>query len=188
MVVTNNKKLTIYIIKKEEDAKGDKRYWSGEIFSQSKFKFGTYEVKMKPVFVPGLITSFFLYGSNADEIDIAEFVGNDSSKVEVTHYIQGEKINHTPLSLPESGDGFYTITLEWTPDFLEWSINGEKKYKTTKNVPQAPMYIMCNFWPVNRDLSDLVNWAGNFEYPGKSLGAEYSHIRVALGEHGVAYS
>ena len=186
-VETKDGKLFLYLNEKEKVAEEGKRYWAGEILSKSKFTYGTYEVKMKPVFVPGLVTAFFLYSTDGDEIDIAEFVGNDSSKVEVTHYIEGKRMDHTSLPLPESDDGFYTITLEWTPEYLSWSINGEKRYKTTKNVPHSPMYIMCNFWPVNRDVPGLVNWAGLFEYPGKSLGAEYSYISTALGEHGVLY-
>ncbi len=49
-------------------------------------------------------------------------------------------------------DDFHTYTVEWTPSFIRWSIDGAELYTTTTGIPagtwpQTPSQVQLGTWP-----------------------------------------
>jgi beta-glucanase (GH16 family) len=153
-------------------------YSAGEIGTARKYGFGRYEVRMKPIKNPGVISSFFTYTSQPrhDEIDI-EFVGNNTSVVEFTYYTGGKvtAVARHPLGF-DAAEAFHDYAFEWRRDSITWFVDGKQAARATFAAGTGPEFagaILMNAWPtVGAD-----EWAGKFEYPGKPLVAEYEWVR-----------
>ena len=75
-------------------------YTGGEWRSKERFGYGLFQVNMKPIKNPGVVSSFFTYtgpsdGTKWDEIDI-EFLGKNTTKVQFNYYTSGQG-NHEYL-------------------------------------------------------------------------------------------
>lgn len=85
------------------DSDGRGGYTGGEWRSKERFGYGLYQVNMKPIKNPGVVSSFFTYtgpseGKPWDEIDI-EFLGKDTTKVQFNYFTngRGQKDEHVHL-------------------------------------------------------------------------------------------
>ncbi|ORX42269.1 concanavalin A-like lectin/glucanase, partial [Anaeromyces robustus] len=82
-------------------------YTCGEYRTRNYYGYGMFQVNMKPIKNPGVISSFFTYtgpsdGTKWDEIDI-EFLGYDTTKIQFNYFTNGvghhEHIHYLGLML-----------------------------------------------------------------------------------------
>jgi beta-glucanase (GH16 family) len=125
-----------------EDATGG--YTSAKLTTQNLFsaRFGRVEVRAKMPKGQGLLPAIWMLGDNKDqiswpgcgEIDIAEVVGNEPSKFYSTlHYTSAEnkhaeKQGSTVLPDGDFSDAYHIFTLDWTPESVTFSLDGQKRY------------------------------------------------------------
>lgn len=117
---------------------------SGLIRSQNKFStaYGRFEIRAKLPSGQGLWPAFWLLSNNypygrdglSGELDVVEMVGSTPDRVVGTaHWIYNgcgwACSRHGAEFVFPSGEradtGFHTYALEWTPEHLEWSVDGE---------------------------------------------------------------
>jgi hypothetical protein len=162
--------LTIFSI---ESYAQSKAYKGGELFGRTEFdfKFGKIEFRMKTANGGGILSTFFLWKDKSEqptvfweEVD-AEVFGKDNATTWQTNIITGfdpikssEQVHSENFSL---ADDFHTYTLEWTPQYFSWSLDGKEVRKTVG--PPAtyilnPAGMRLNIWA-----STSVPWAGAWD-------------------------
>ncbi|GMI98360.1 XYLOGLUCAN ENDOTRANSGLUCOSYLASE/HYDROLASE 20, xyloglucan endotransglucosylase/hydrolase 20 [Hibiscus trionum] len=85
-----------------------------------------------------------------DEIDF-EFLGKDKTIVQTNYYTTGtgnrEQIHDLGF---DCSDGFHEYTIKWSPDSIEWVIDGKVVRKTEKKegegFPEKPMFLYASVW------------------------------------------
>jgi beta-glucanase (GH16 family) len=99
-----------------------------------------------------------------------EFVGSHQSTVETNFYGQGKEIytngnKTTPAFNPMQS--IHTYSLEWTPTFIAWSIDGQlvrvaEAAKAGETYPQTPCYIKIGTWigGGSTNSEETTKWAG----------------------------
>ena len=137
------------------DSDGRGGYTGGEWRSKDRFGYGLYQVNMKPIKNPGVVSSFFTYTSPSegkpwDEIDI-EFLGKDTTKVQFNYFTngRGQKDEHVHLHNLgfDASQGFHTYGFDWQADHITWYVDGRAVHTVTENLPSTPGKIMMNVWP-----------------------------------------
>ncbi|CAK3946077.1 glycoside hydrolase family 16 [Lecanosticta acicola] len=135
----------------------------------------------------GVVTAFILMSDVKDEIDF-EFVGNDVSSAQSNFYWQGvtDYNNMNPLNVSDTRQNTHTYTIDWQPDQLTWSIDGNvmrtlKKSDTWNSstnaysYPQTPARVQLSLWPAGLQSNGqgtvewaggLVNWNSNYMQNG----------------------
>lgn len=151
----------------------NKEYKGGELFGRTEydFKFGKIEVRMMAAKGNGILSTFFLWKDNSDqanvfweEIDI-EIFGKDSTRKWQSNIFYGydplkssEEVHTQNYSL---ADEFHTFSIEWTPSYISWNIDGEEIRRIT-GAPAtyflSPAGIRFNIWA-----STSVAWAGPWD-------------------------
>ncbi|KAI8974383.1 concanavalin A-like lectin/glucanase domain-containing protein [Pilobolus umbonatus] len=111
---------------------------TGPTFNATHYmKYGTFSASIKSANVGGAVTAVILIADNGDEIDF-ELLGGPGGDVVQTNYFYGDhivygenggehKVNAGPIS-----DTFYNYTVVWTPEYIQWFVNGKlerTKYK-----------------------------------------------------------
>ncbi|EME46177.1 carbohydrate-binding module family 18 protein/Glycoside hydrolase family 16 protein [Dothistroma septosporum NZE10] len=122
----------------------------------------------------GVVTAFILMSDVKDEIDF-EFVGDDVQSAQSNYYFQGitDYHNMVPLNTTDTRQNTHTYTVDWTPDTLIWSIDGQemrtlKKSDTWNSTdqsyhyPQTPSRVQLSLWPAGlaSNGEGTVSWAG----------------------------
>lgn len=159
-------------------------YSSGEYRTGRDFKYGRFEVRMKPVRASGVISSFFLYtgpseGTPHDEIDI-EFLGRNTRQVMFNYYTNGRGNNEFYCDLPfDAADDFHAYGFEWRSDFIAWYVDGQEKHRVEKASATTPLpshagKIMMNLWAGTQEVE---GWLGPFIYT-EPLVAKYQQVIV----------
>lgn len=146
-----------------------KRFDNPSIKSNFYIMFGKVEVVLQAAKGQGIVSSFYLQSDDLDEIDIElfggdayEFQSNWFSKGDTTTYDRGEY--HATSSSPL--ENFHTYTIEWTKDFITWSLDGSVvrtlKPDNGQGFPQSPMYIMAGVWAGGDPSNEIgtIEWAG----------------------------
>lgn len=131
--------------------------------------FGKVEVVLKAALGQGIVSLFYLQSDTMDEIDI-ELFGGDPYEFLSNYFSQGDtkdfnRGGYHPIS-SDPRKNFHTYTIEWTPDFVTWSLDGKVVRKLGLNspqgFPQTPMRIYTGVWaggdPSNAQ--GTINWAG----------------------------
>lgn len=148
-------------IKAERRMVEDQNYTSGVIasFSTFNFQFGYVEMRARVPVGKGLWPAFWLLDSSESgvgEIDILEILGHEPNTVYMTlHYPDANGKSESEQGKfvgPDFSAGFHTFAVDWRKDSIVWYVDGVERYRLTKNVPQAPMYIIANLavggeWP-----------------------------------------
>lgn len=147
------------------------------------FLYGKFEVRMKSPDVSGILSSFFTYhdrtsavNENWNEIDI-EILGRYNDKVQFNTITPGV-INHEFFVETSFNphEGFNIYSIEWTPDYVSWSINGYEVARQTgdhiKTLTRAQK-LMMNIWPPN-----YPDWVGNFDRTDLPAYAYYDWVKV----------
>lgn len=146
-----------------------KRFDNPSIKSNFYIMFGKVEVVLQAAKGKGIVSSFYLQSDDLDEIDIElfggdpyEFQSNWFSKGQTTTYDRGEyhPTSNSPL------ENFHTYTIEWTKDFITWSLDGSVVRTLMpdngQGFPQSPMYIMAGNWAGGDPSNEIgtIEWAG----------------------------
>merc|ERR1712098_962429 len=136
--------------------------------------YGNVKAKFKTSRGAGVVTAFILLSDVKDEIDY-EFVGVDLEHAQSNYYFQGipDYVNGANISLSDTFDNYHTYEINWTPDIVEWIIDGQvgrtlKKSDTwnaTANqwkYPQTPARVQLSLWPggLPTNGKGTIDWAG----------------------------
>lgn len=139
------------------------------IHSNFYIMFGKVEVVMKAALGTGVISSFYLQSDDLDEIDI-ELFGGDNYEFQSNYFVKGSTTTYDRGVYHPTNPGpltsYHTYTIDWTPEQLTWSLDGNVVRTLPKDnpqgYPQAPMQIIAGVWaggdPTNEPGTIL--WAG----------------------------
>ncbi|WP_299013164.1 family 16 glycosylhydrolase [uncultured Photobacterium sp.] len=199
--IRNNTNGMQIVLFKEPAEYSNYAFSSGELRSHDFYSYGCFEVEMKPIAKPGVISSFFLFAGPFDtpdggngkhnEIDI-EFLGNNTNILQLNFwtndnsYIQShEKLIY--LNFDASTD-FHRYGIKWTKKYIQWFIDGEivHQVNNTQSDPipssqDSKLRVMANVWPTD---TAIANWAGEFDTSTESeLIARYKNIRIQEGKN-----
>lgn len=122
---------------------------------------------MKPTGASGVISSFYLYADNADEIDI-EFVGEDMTKLQINTYIKGQqtgKAKYINLGF-DASKNYHNYGILWLENSITWYVDGKEVYKLTSDdceIPQSKMHIAMDYWVINNNMTSMIDWAGQYK-------------------------
>ncbi|RKF78990.1 putative glycosidase crf2 [Golovinomyces cichoracearum] len=136
--------------------------------------YGNVKARFKTSRGAGVVTAFILLSDVKDEIDY-EFVGTDLNTAQSNYYSQGITNYHNSenISLSNTFTNYHTYEIDWTPDQITWSIDGNigriKKRADTWNstsnqwaYPQTPARIQLSLWPGGLPTNEkgTIEWAG----------------------------
>ena len=126
-----------------------KDYSGAELYTSETWMYGKFEARMKMAAGSGTVSSMFLYhndsylGGNEPwvEVDI-EILGKNPNSFQsniITGFGPGNgqpdrKVtseDHHAIS-PASNESFHTYGMEWTPDYVAWTLDGKVVRKTVK--------------------------------------------------------
>lgn len=155
---------------------GTCEYTSARLNTAGKFsaQYGKVEARIKMSHGQGIWPAFWMLGDRFNEvdwpacgeIDIMENVGHEPSTVHGTlhgpGYSGGDGIGSS-YTLPDGqkfADDFHTFAIDWTPDRIEWSVDGNV-YQT-----RTPDDLNGNEWVYNQDFFMILNLAVGGEWPG----------------------
>ncbi|MGF1910801.1 family 16 glycosylhydrolase [Vibrio kasasachensis] len=162
------------------DEQGKRTFFSGELRSHDFYAFGCYEIDMKPIKAPGVVTSFFLFAGPYDkpdngsglhnEIDI-EFLGYNTNMVQLNFWTDDDDYGNSHETLIflgfDASKRFHRYGIYWGKDSLEWFIDGKSvlkvhnsRYDPIPNADHSNMRIMVNVWAADHGVS---NWVGQFD-------------------------
>jgi endo-1,3-1,4-beta-glycanase ExoK len=169
MKVTRFAVLAILLIARSGTAEA-KAYKGAEVFSLQSSLYGRMEMRMRMIRGSGLVSTFFTYkngsevsGTAWEELDVEVF-GKGDAKSWQSNIITGnprvtsEQVHPSETSL---ADGYHTYTLEWTPDYVSWALDGEVVRKTEGGQVSSltnPESFRFNVWS-----SEATGWAGTFD-------------------------
>lgn len=165
-----------------------KPYGLAEVSVLGTYGYGRYETIMRPAKGSGLVSAFFTYtgpyfGNPHDEIDI-EFVGKDTSIVELNYFHKGKTGNSARIKLPfDASQQDHLYAFDWKPEGISWYVDGKLIYQTPVNDPHLPKNagrLFVSNWTGKKELQQ---WHGAPDF-GDRGSAYYSCISYTpLGEN-----
>lgn len=184
-------------IRLDDNATSGEPYASGNYQSTGFYGYGCYEASFKPVAVPGVVSSFFIFAGPFDnggngshnEIDI-EFLGYDTSQFQVNWWANDDSYtagHEYIIGLGfDAANEFHRYGFKWTSTGINWFVDGEFVYQVsdspsdpTPKATESLQKVMMNVWPVD---DTAASWAGPFTYPGTPLHGLYDWVRHIAGE------
>jgi beta-glucanase (GH16 family) len=132
---------------------GTQPYTSGMINSARSFswQYGVAEIRLKTPpgtgYWPAFWTMNIPYGGFPPEIDMLELKGGSPSTIWMGHYwgswptVYGWQQTWTGADFTTD---FHTVTVEWSPGYLIWYVDGVWRARTKANIPQTGMYLIAN--------------------------------------------
>jgi endo-1,3-1,4-beta-glycanase ExoK len=142
----------------------------GELQSRAVFSYGTFEARLRTPQGSGLNAAFFTYiGPTSkkphDEIDF-EVLTKDTSHVSLNTFVDGKPQNGAVVPVvPNTSTDFHTYAFEWSPDQLQWFVDGRLVHSATTSLPVNPQKIFLSFWGSDT----LSDWMGPFVRPDQPL-------------------
>ena len=120
-----------------------KDFSGAELYTLKEYTYGKYEARMKMAAASGTVSSMFLYQNGSEqasaprwvEVDI-EVLGKSPSSFQ-SNIITGKagaqvtSEKHHKVD-PAADQSFHTYAIEWTPDYVRWTVDGVEVRKTTK--------------------------------------------------------
>ncbi|NOH79684.1 family 16 glycosylhydrolase [Vibrio sp. RE86] len=186
---------------RKRDENRSLKFSSGELRSQKFFSYGCFEIDMKPVRAPGVVSSFFLFSGPFDkpedgngihnEIDI-EFLGSNTNMVQLNFWTDDDAYANSHETLIflgfDASEDFHRYGIYWGEDFIEWFIDGESvlkvldnKYDPIPTVTSSRLRVMANMWATD---PEIANWAGRFKTKKKqSYKAMYRNFSFTPNQH-----
>ena len=115
------------------------------------FRYGHVSVRFKEPAGRGLWPAIWLAAAGTHqtypwppEIDLLESYGNPSIWSFHVH-LAGNINTGKDFHGPNTATGYHTVSLNWQPTAITWSIDGHITYRYTgKNIPNIPMYLIVN--------------------------------------------
>ena len=146
-------------------------YTSARLNTAGKFTqaYGHYESRMKLPRGQGMWPAFWMLGAGGGgwpqqgEIDIMENVGFEPNSVHGTIHGPGYSGSGgigAGYSGPNFSDGFHTFAIDWAPNQIRWSVDGNV-YQT-----RTPADLNGNQWVFNQPFFIIMNLAVGGYWPG----------------------
>ncbi|CAO3693057.1 unnamed protein product [Rhizopus stolonifer] len=143
----------------------------GPTFNASSYmQYGRFSATLKSAKTGGAITAIILIADDKDEIDF-ELLGKGHKENEQvqSNYFWGKNIVYgkNGASHDVSGgsisDSFHTYTVDWSPERIKWSVNGEIVRTKTRNetkgeYPSSPARVQIGLWDGSKE-SGTAEWA-----------------------------
>jgi beta-glucanase (GH16 family) len=144
-----------------------KSFSCGEIRTKTSFQYGRFNVRMRPAKNDGIVSSFFIYSSSPhDEIDL-EFLGKDTSRVQLNYFKNGVGGNEFIVDLGfDASLAYHDYSIEWEPNSIVWFVDGQEVHRVNGNagsLPSAPGYVYVNLW----NGTGVDSWLNPFVYSGE---------------------
>ncbi|ODQ80749.1 glycoside hydrolase family 16 protein [Babjeviella inositovora NRRL Y-12698] len=146
-----------------------KRYDNPALESDFYIMFGRVEAQIKVANGTGVVSSFYLQSDDLDEIDL-EWFGQDIYQTQTNFFSKGNTTTYDRgvyYNMPSPPQyEFYTYTIDWTSERLEWYVDGvlvrTLSNDSNQGYPQSPMKLLFGIWaggdPSNAEGTIL--WAG----------------------------
>ncbi|MFZ5519261.1 MAG: family 16 glycosylhydrolase [Candidatus Zhuqueibacterota bacterium] len=160
-----------------------KEYKGGELRTKESYLYGRFEVRYKASPGSGQTSTFFTYNDidpmvRWNEIDI-EILGRYTDDVQfnvITPQNGQNHVRHQYVNFDPSL-GFHTYTIEWTPEYIAWSIDLIEVCRQTGDhitTMIKPQKIMMNIWN-----PDAETWVGPWYNQGLPKFAYYDYVSYA---------
>lgn len=158
----------------------------GSVISSTKYLwYGNVAATLETSHLGGVVTAFILFSDIQDEIDY-EFVGYNTTEIQTNFYHMGvtNYTNSRNYSVLDTFLNYHTYEIDWTPDKIEWIVDGESKRtllradtwnETSKTYmyPQTPSRIQMSLWPGG----DKSNAPGTIEWAGGAIDWDAEDIK-----------
>lgn len=156
------------IIEAHKEAYEDRDYTSARLLTRNRdaWKYGRFEIRAKLPSGKGTWPAIWLlpeeweYGGwpESGEIDLMEHVGHEPNRVYATVHTQAfNHVNGTQdtdtLRVPDAEENFHVYALEWTPEQISWSVDGQQ-YSTFEN-----RHATYKEWPFDQPFHLILNIA-----------------------------
>ena len=155
-----------------------KDFSGAELYTNEEFSYGKFEARMKMAAASGTVSSMFLYQNGSEqasaerwvEVDI-EVLGKEPEKFQsniITGRAGAQKTSEKKHAVsPAADQGFHTYGLEWTPNYVRWTVDGKEVRKTEKGVndpkDQVANLIGTQGLRFNIWSSESAEWVGQFD-------------------------
>ena len=163
-------------------------YKSGEIKTRESFLYGKFVAKIKSPNQFGTCTSFFTYFNGPkwspekwNELDF-EIVPSVRDHPVSTNIIFGDGMfrreSHTYVDGLNPADDWHVYMIEWTPEYIRWSIDGREVRANSKFDPAVKLIkkrqaLMMNFWT-----PQFPQWREGFNDASMPWAALYDFVEV----------
>jgi beta-glucanase (GH16 family) len=173
--VSNGSGLTLSVHKR---AFSGKIATAGAINSEAGFSqtYGHFEIKVKLPGGSGTWPAFWLLpaaGEWPPEIDVFEYLGRLPTKPHhgMVWVSGGQKryVGDYAKTSTDFSQDYHVFAIDWRPEAIIYSIDGQETYRITEGVPSEPMYMILNFalggsWAHDVDASTPFPNAMNVQY------------------------
>jgi beta-glucanase (GH16 family) len=161
------------------------------IVSTTRFlNYGSFEARLKTIGQSSVVTTLIGISNVLDEIDFEWVPKNaaQSTQVQANWYYNGEAVfdvNFQDFNTPKpTYDEFYTYRVDWTPEKIDWSVDGQVFYTQTKaelgvngtRFPATPMRISFGVWQAEDN-----EWAGPNSVDfnaGQNLEVQIDYLKI----------
>ena len=149
-----------------------KDFSGAELFTVDEVQYGKFEARMKMAAASGTVSSMFLYQNGSEiadgrpwvEVDI-EVLGKNPSSFQsniITGKAGAQKTSEQHHDVnPATDQAFHTYGLEWTPNYVRWTVDGKEVRKTeggqVSNLT-GTQGLRFNLWS-----SESAAWVGQFD-------------------------
>ena len=149
-----------------------KDFSGAELYTLQEYQYGKYEARMKMAAASGTVSSMFLYQNGSEiedgrpwvEVDI-EVLGKNPNSFQ-SNIITGKagaqvtSEKHHAVN-PAADQSFHTYAIEWTPNYVRWTVDGNEVRKTeggqVSNLT-GTQGLRFNLWS-----SESADWVGHFD-------------------------
>ncbi|OWV11457.1 beta-glucanase [Fibrobacter sp. UWB5] len=150
----------------------NKAYSGAELYTLKEVEYGKFEARMKMAAASGTVSSMFLYQNGSEiadgrpwvEVDI-EVLGKNPGSFQsniITGKAGAQKTSEKHHAVnPATDQAFHTYGLEWTPNYVRWTVDGVEVRKTEggqANDLKGTQGLRFNLWS-----SESAAWVGQFD-------------------------
>lgn len=136
----------------------ERRQWGGRNFVSARIhtrgkldqQYGRFEARMKCPIGRGYWPAFWLLPSSQvwpPELDIMEVIGSQPNTVYLTQHwgtVDNVMSHGTTFTGPDFTSSYHRFALEWSPNRVDWFVDGVLRFSTFSNFPHEPMYLILN--------------------------------------------
>lgn len=112
------------------------------------FTYGRVEARLRVPDVAGTWPAVWLLPADRDhlpEIDLLEVYGSAPDQAQMTFHDDDGGRRRREVGVGDLSAGWHTVTLDWRPGSLVWSVDGSTRFTVTgDDVPDEPMYLVLN--------------------------------------------
>lgn len=138
-----------------------KAHSGAEFMRRGFYGYGRYEVIMRGIAAPGVVSSFFTHTHDQfddphDEIDI-ELLGDNPRQIHLNHFRDGLSEGPAKVDLQfDFSKGEHLYAFEWRHDSIRWFVDGVQVHEARANIPTASSRLIVNVWSAGKDGYDWI--------------------------------